>query len=103
MPGANHTASSSMQIESYSLVPEGRRVRLRLFEEFHSSRMGGKFGQETTYLQLCRRFYWPDVDASLRRFVKGCDISAYKVATARSLRAAGSPRHPMGTVEASWH
>jgi hypothetical protein len=32
------------------VVLEGKRLRLRLFEEFHDSKMGGHFGQEKTYL-----------------------------------------------------
>jgi hypothetical protein len=56
------------------VVPEGRRLRFRLFEEFHDTKMGGRFGQEKTYLQSSRRFYWPDVEASIRRYVKGCDL-----------------------------
>jgi hypothetical protein len=36
------------------VVPEGRRLWLRLFEDFHVSKMGGHFGQEKMYLQLSR-------------------------------------------------
>lgn len=73
------------------VIPEGRRLRLRLFEEFHNSRMGGHFGQEKTYLQLCRRFYWPDMEASVRRYVKGCDLC---------LRTKARQHAPFGLLEA---
>jgi hypothetical protein len=72
-------------------VPEGRRLRLRLFEEFHDSKMGGHFGQEKTYLQLSRRFYWPDMEASIRRYVKGCDLC---------LRTKARQHAPFGLLEA---
>jgi hypothetical protein len=67
-------ADGILQSGGRLVVPEGKRLRLRLFEEFHNSKMGGHFGQEKTYLQLSRRFYWPDMEASIRRYVKGCDL-----------------------------
>jgi hypothetical protein len=73
------------------VVPEGRHLRLRLFEELHDSKMGGHFGQEKTYLQLSRRFYWPDMKASIRRYVKGCDLC---------LRTKARQHAPFGLLEA---
>ena len=44
MPGANYTGSwSTLQSGDRIVVPGWKRLRLRLFEEFHSSRMGRHF------------------------------------------------------------
>jgi hypothetical protein len=56
-------ADGILQSGERLVVPEGRRLRLRLFEEFHDSQMEGYFGQEKTYLEFSRRFYWPDMEA----------------------------------------
>jgi hypothetical protein len=73
------------------VVPEGRCLQLRLFEEFHDSKIGGHFGQEKTYLQLSRQFNWPDMEASVRRYVKGCDLC---------LRTKARQHAPFGRLEA---
>jgi hypothetical protein len=67
-------ANRILQSGGRRVVPERRRLRLRLFEEFHDSKIGGHFGQEKTYLELSRRFYWPDMEASIRCYVKGGDL-----------------------------
>jgi hypothetical protein len=84
-------ADGILQSGGRLVVPEGRRLRFRLFEEFHDSKMGGHFGQEKTYMQLSRRFYWPDMQASVRRYVKGCDLC---------LRTKARQHAPFGLLEA---
>jgi hypothetical protein len=84
-------ADGILQSGGRLVVPEGRRLRLRLFEEFHDSKMGGHFGQEKMYIQLSRRFYWPDMEASIRRYVKGCDLC---------LRTKARQHAPFGLLEA---
>lgn len=40
-----------------------------LFKEFHDSAIGGHFGWEKTHCALIQRFYWPGMQADVRKWV----------------------------------
>jgi hypothetical protein len=80
-----------LQSGGHLVVSEGQRLRLCMFEELHDSRMGGHFRQEKMYLQLNRQFHWPDMEASVCCYIKGCDLC---------LRTKSRQHTPFGVLEA---
>ena len=48
-------------------------LQLKAMQECHDSIASGHLGQKKTYERLQRDFYWPGMEASVRKFVKSCD------------------------------
>ena len=54
-------------------IPEGRELRHTLLRECHDATTAGHFGMEKTYQLLSRRFFWPKMGMSTRKFVAACE------------------------------
>ena len=48
-------------------------LRTRLMQETHNSTLTGHPGRNTMYSIMARNFYWPEISADIRRFVRNCD------------------------------
>ncbi|KJZ71335.1 hypothetical protein HIM_09271 [Hirsutella minnesotensis 3608] len=55
-------------------VPSHEPLRTRLMQETHDSTLAGHPGRDMLKSLLSRRFYWPGLDADVRRFVRNCDV-----------------------------
>jgi hypothetical protein len=54
-------------------VPDSEPLRTRLIQETHDSVIGGHPGREATAALMMRQFFWPNMLADIRRFVRNCD------------------------------
>ena len=55
-------------------IPEGERVNI--IREAHTSLIAGHFGVGKTVAQLKRYCYWPRMNESVSRYVRGCSLCA---------------------------
>ena len=53
-------------------VPE--RLRKRIMDSEHDSKVAGHFGRERTMELLTRNFYWPNMEVDVRKYCNECDI-----------------------------
>jgi hypothetical protein len=51
-------------------IPQGERVHV--IREAHSSRVSGHFGVGKTMAQLQRYCYWPRMNETIAKYIKGC-------------------------------
>ena len=51
-------------------------VRKRIFQELHVNRISGHFGRDRTVDLIQRRFYWPNIAESVKRWCETCDMCA---------------------------
>jgi hypothetical protein len=54
-------------------VPNDLALQTRILQECHDSSLGGHLGKDKTMEQVKRRFYWPGMDETVRRYVTSCD------------------------------
>jgi len=54
-------------------VPDDRALRTQILHDCHDSPVSGHPGFERTYELIHRRFYWPSMDVTIRRYVNSCD------------------------------
>ena len=54
-------------------VPTSEPLRTKLIQETHDSMIGGHPGREVTAALMMRQFFWPNMLADVRRFVRNCD------------------------------
>jgi hypothetical protein len=54
-------------------IPADPRLQTRILQECHDAPTGGHLGVEKTMEQVKRRFYWPGMDDTVRRYVTSCD------------------------------
>ena len=54
-------------------IPRDGDIQLSVMKEAHDTPAGGHLGVEATYQALARRFFWPKMSSSVRRYVKGCE------------------------------
>jgi hypothetical protein len=54
-------------------VPNDLALQTRILQECHDSSLGGHLGKGKTTEQVKRRFYWPGMDETVRRYVTSCD------------------------------
>ncbi|GBG75501.1 hypothetical protein CBR_g20132 [Chara braunii] len=55
-------------------VPRDRRLRARLFSEYHDSQLAGHFGVNRTIARLRQRFRWPDLITDVTRYCDSCEV-----------------------------
>ncbi len=55
-------------------VPKAAALRTHVIAEVHNSPVAGHPGREVTYSILHRDYFWPGMSASIRQFVKNCDV-----------------------------
>lgn len=55
-------------------VPDSEPLRTRILQEVHDSVLTGHPGREVMSGILARQFFWPQVSADVRRFVRNCDM-----------------------------
>jgi len=53
-------------------IPALPEVKLLLLRESHDAVAAGHFGLEKTYQSLARRFFWPRLASSVKKFVSAC-------------------------------
>lgn len=53
-------------------VPNSEFLRTRLIQKTHDPQLTGHPGKEITYAILARNFFWPNMSADIRRFVRNC-------------------------------
>ena len=64
-------------------IPDNTTLKLRVALECHDSKVAGHFGRDKTYELIKRNYYWPDIEAWIRNYVKTCD----------SCQRSKAPRH----------
>lgn len=53
-----------------------KAIRDHIFRELHENRIAGHFGRDRTLDNVNRRFYWPGMTESVKRWCASCDICA---------------------------
>jgi hypothetical protein len=53
-------------------VPEGEPLRTGLIQRMHDSPLSGHPGKEGTLFLMRREYFWPGMDADVKRFVRNC-------------------------------
>ena len=51
-------------------------IRNHIFKELHENRTAGHFGRDRTLANIRRRFYWPSMSESVKRWCVSCDLCA---------------------------
>ncbi|RAL59221.1 hypothetical protein DID88_006676 [Monilinia fructigena] len=54
-------------------VPQDERLRTRMIQDVHDSKLCGHPGRENTTQILSRQYFWPQMSNDVRRFVRNCD------------------------------
>ena len=55
-------------------VPDVPELRTRIIKDFHDTLPNGHAGRASTYSRLSTHYYWPQMTASVTRYVKSCHI-----------------------------
>lgn len=55
-------------------VPEYEPLRTAIMQRTHDSHLAGHPGRDTMVSMLLRRWFWPKMRESVRRFVRNCDV-----------------------------
>lgn len=83
-------------------LPSNLTLQTRVLQECHDSAFGGHLGKDKTTEQVKRRFYWPGMDATIRRYVISCDACQRNKpshqATIGLLKPLGIPTRPWQQV-----
>ena len=67
------------QEEEKLVVPRVDSVLVRILEQHHDSPIAGHLGEEKTYLDVKKYYYWPGMQASVKKYVSTCeDCQRYK-------------------------
>lgn len=53
-----------------------KAIRNMIFEHLHANRTAGHFGRDKTLESIKRRFYWPGMCESVKRWCKSCELCA---------------------------
>jgi hypothetical protein len=64
-------------------IPQGERINI--IREAHSSLIAGHFGVGKTVANLQRYYYWPKMNESVSRYVRGCSLCATRKPSNRKL------------------
>jgi hypothetical protein len=64
-------------------IPQGERINI--IREVHSSLIAGHFGVGKTVENLQRYYYWPKMNESVSRYVRGCSLCATSKLSNRKL------------------
>src|ERR671932_1712412 len=55
-------------------IPDDVQWQTRVVKEHHNSKFAGHFGQDKTYEMIKRNFWFPGLEAFVRKYVSSCDI-----------------------------
>ena len=55
-------------------VPEYEPLRTAILQKTHDSNLAGHPGRDTMVKILLRRWFWPNMRESVRRFIRNCDV-----------------------------
>ena len=79
--GSTDTGNSQWQVISGALTYEGRiyvpaddALRSQLISHFHDHPESGHLGALRTAELASRDFYWPAMDATVRKYIAGCEV-----------------------------
>lgn len=76
-------------------MPEYEPLRTAIMQNFYDSYLSGHPGRDTMYGILLRRWLWPKMRESVRRFVRNCDVcgrsTVWREAKAEFLRSLPIP------------
>ena len=71
-------------------IPDAPAIREALLQEAHDIPLSGHLGVEKTAASLSRRFYWPNLTDTVRRYIRTCDTCQ---------RSKPSNQHPAGLLQ----
>ena len=66
--------SGALTYEGSIYVPADASLRNKVISLFHDNPQSGHFGALRTAELISRDFYWPVLDAAIRKFIAGCEI-----------------------------
>jgi len=66
--------SGALTYEGRIYVPADASLRNKVISLFHDNPESGHFGALRTAELISRDFYWPALDATIRKFIAGCEI-----------------------------
>jgi hypothetical protein len=79
--GSTDTGNSQWKVISGALTYEGRiyvladdALRSKVISLFHDNPESGHFGALRTAAFVSRDFYWREMDATVRKYVAGCEV-----------------------------
>lgn len=72
------------------VVPNYQRLRELILIENHDTLIGGHQGRDKTYARIAKRFWWPNLDKDVRRYVAGCAVCQ---------RSKSSNQPPLGLLQ----
>ena len=75
---------------SQLVVPE--QLRNKVMEISHSSLLGAHMGCAKTLSRITAKFYWPGIQAHVKRYVLSCDICQ------RTVSKGSVPKAPLGSL-----
>lgn len=56
------------------MIPNEQQFKLKIMEEFHSSKTSGHAGMTKTLAKITSQFFWPKMQQEIRTFVRECSI-----------------------------
>ncbi|KAI1002592.1 hypothetical protein K3495_g5613 [Podosphaera aphanis] len=78
-------------------VPDYEPLRTAIMQRIHDSHLAGDPGRDTMVGMILRRWFWPKLRESVRRFIRNCDIcgrsTVWREAKAGFLRSLPIPEH----------
>ena len=80
-------------------VPKMPELRLQLMKECHEAVTAGHLGMANTHFALRRRYFWPKMESSVRRWIKGCQVCQK---TKPDLRGTTGLYKPLEIPSAPW-
>ena len=63
-------------------IPDDKELRTLVLMEMHDA--GGHFGLDKTYAALARRFFWPHMGVTAKKFIESCAVCQRHKGAARS-------------------
>ncbi|RWS24587.1 Retrovirus-related Pol polyprotein from transposon-like protein [Leptotrombidium deliense] len=60
--------------EKFNQLVLPMKDRINILKEYHSSSLSAHIGVVKTYLKIRRKYYWPKMKESIRKFVECCDV-----------------------------
>jgi hypothetical protein len=61
-------------IEPRLCIPDVPRLRSDVLNDHHDAPLAGHFGEEKTIAAVKRKYFWPGLSNTVRRYVKSCDV-----------------------------
>lgn len=84
--------------EMSSLIVVPQQQRRKVFQEAHSSPLGGHFGYRKTKAKVKRNYYWPGLNRDLKRWTEVCD----KCQKGNKSKTNTAPLVPLPVISTPW-